>query len=371
MKLSCSRQALLAAWQVVSNVVPTRTPKEILRNVKLSVGSGKATLLATDQEVGVRYELSDVETSSVGEVLLPTQRFAQILREVHDERVQLEVAEDALWVRTGHSEFRLSVENPAEFPDVATFTDESYYVLQGKALKQGIQRTVFATDVESTRYALGGVLMEIRSDSLTLAATDSRRLAVCKTTAATRGSVSEEVGQPVVPSKAMTLIERSIHDDDQEIWVSVHQNNVLVKTGSTTIYARLVEGRFPRYQDVMPNHFNITIDLVAGPFLSAVRQAMIVTNEESRGVDFKFGDGLLTLNSLGQDVGSSRIQLPISYDGEEVIITFDPRFVADFLKVLDSSSSVSLNLVDGDSAAVFMADENYKYVVMPLARDDR
>jgi DNA polymerase-3 subunit beta len=371
MKLSCSRSALLSAWQVVSAIVPTRTPKEILRNVKLTVAGGKATLLATDQEVGVRYELNDVETSSVGEVLLPTQRFANILREVQDDRVQIEVVEDALWVRTSHSEFRLSVENPAEFPDVATFTDENYYVLQGKTLKQGIQRTVFATDVESTRYALGGVLMELRSEHLTLAATDSRRLAVYKTTSATRGNVSEEIGQPVVPSKAMSLIERSIHDDDQEIFIAVHNNDVLVKTGSTTVYARLVEGRFPRYQDVMPKEFGITIDLVSGPFLSAVRQAMIVTNEESRGVDFTFGDGMLTLTSVGQDVGSSKIQMPVSYDGEEVVITFDPRFIADFLKVLDSAAAVSLNLVDGNSAAVFMAEDNYKYVVMPLARDDR
>ncbi len=368
MKLNCSRNELAAAFQIVGSVVPTRTPKEILRNVKLSLTDGKATLLGTDQEVGIRYELPGVETDSVGEVLLPTQRVNAILREVRDETISIEVNGDALWIRTASSEFRLSVEDPAEFPDVAKFEDQDYYVISGKLLKGGIQRTLFATDTESTRYALGGVLLELDSEHLTLAATDSRRLAVYKTTCSAHGNVSEEVGQPVIPAKAMSLIEKSIHDDDQEVFIAVHQNDVLIKSGSSTIYARLVEGRFPKYQDVLPTGFNMKIDLVVGPFLSAVRQAMIVTNEESRGVDFSFSQGTLTLNSVGQDVGSSKIEMPISYDGDEVVVTFDPKFVQDFLRVLDSAGPVTLNLVDGNSAAVFTAEDSYTYVVMPLAR---
>ncbi len=370
MKLNCSRSILSAAFQIVGSVVPTRTPKEILRNVKLTLVDGRATLLGTDQEVGIRYEIPEVETDSVGEVLLPTQRVNQILREVQDEQISIEVNEEALWIRSSQSEFRLSVEDPEEFPDVASFEDENYYVISGKALKQGIQRTIFSTDVESTRYALGGVLMEVDAEKLTLAATDSRRLAVYHTSCSAHGNVSEEGGSPVIPAKAMSLIEKSINDDDQEVKIAIHQNDILVQSGASTIYARLVEGRFPRYQDVIPAEYQSRIDLVVGPFLSVVRQAKIVTNEESRGVDFGFADGTLTLTSLGQDVGSSTVELPISYDAEPVVVTFDPRFVEDFLRVLDSAGPVSLNLIDGNSAAVFKADENYTYVVMPLSRDD-
>lgn len=370
MKLNCSRSLLSAAFQIVGSVVPSRTPKEILRNVKLSLADGRATLLGTDQEVGIRYEIPGVETDSVGEVLLPTQRVNSILREVQDDQIEIEVNEEALWIRTSQSEFRLSVEDPAEFPDVPAFADESYYVVPGKTLKQGIQRTIFATDVESTRYALGGILMDVNSDQFTLAATDSRRLAVYHATCSAEGSVSEEAGQPVIPSKAMSLIEKSIHDDDESVKIAIHQNEVLIQSGTSTIYARLVEGRFPRYQDVIPAEFKVQIDLVTGRFLSAVRQAQIVTNEESRGVDFDFSDGTLTLTSVGQDVGSSKIELPISYEGESISVTFDPRFVQDFLRVLDSAGSISVNLIDGNTAAVFKADENYTYVVMPLSRDD-
>jgi DNA polymerase-3 subunit beta len=359
---------LSAAFQTVGGVVPSRTPKEVLKNVKLHVADRKATLIGTDQEVGIRYELPEVDTESSGEVLLPMQRISAILREVQDDVVGIEVTEEALWVRAGHSEFRLSTEDPAEFPDVPGFSGKGAYLIPCRTLKQGIQRTLFAADVESTRYALGGVLLELRKDALTLAATDSRRLAVYKTSCSVSGS-PEEVAQPVVPSKAMSLIERSLADDDSEAQIAVHANDAVIKCGQATIYSRLVQGRFPRYQDVIPTDFQMRIELAVGPFHSAVRQAMIVTNEESRGVDFTFGPGLLTLKSQAADVGTSRVELPISHDGEEVIITFDPRFIADFLRVLDPAAAVTLNLIDGNSAAVFKAEDNYTYVVMPLQRE--
>jgi len=156
MKLRCQRNMLAAGFQAVGGVVPSRTPKEILKNVKLHIADKQATLIATDQEVGIRYELPEVETESNGEVLLPTQRISAILREVPDDVVSIEVDGEALWVRCTHSEFRLSITDPAEFPEVPDFSGSDCYRLPASAFRQAIQRTIFATDVESTRYALGG-----------------------------------------------------------------------------------------------------------------------------------------------------------------------------------------------------------------------
>ena len=103
--------------------------------------------------------------------------------------------------------------------------------------------------------------------------------------------------------------------------------------------------------------------------VSAVRQAQIVTNEESRGVDFAFSKGLLTLNSQAADIGQSRVELPVSYDGADLAITFDPRFVAEFLRVLEPERQVRLDLIDAESAAVLRTDDGYTYVIMPLSRD--
>lgn len=369
MKLHCHRPTLATAFQIVSGVVPSRTPKDILRNVKLQVGGGKATLVGTDQEVGIRYDIPGVETDSDGEVLLPKDRLIAILRELTDDGVDFEVNETSLWVRSGHSEFKLSAEDPAEFPPVQAFDATSYHVVPAASFKEMIKRTVFATDSESTRYALGGVLMEFGQDKLTMAATDSRRLAVVSSASSAVGTIESRTTHPVVPAKALSVIERGITDNDQEVYVAVYPNSVLVKVGSSTIYSRLVEGRFPRYADVIPSPGGSLIDLVVSPFYSAVRQAQIVTNEESRGVDFTFENGTLRLTSVAADIGQSKVEMPISYDGTPITITFDPRYIADFLRILDPSTSVKLQLTDGESAAVLRTDDGYTYVIMPLARD--
>jgi len=370
MKLVCHRPTLAAALQIVAGVVPSRTPKEVLKNIKLTVDGGKAVLIGTDQEIGIRHELQNVETDSTGEVLLPTQRVISILRELTDDQVTLEATERAVVVKGGHSEFDLSTEDPAEFPNVVAFEDQSYFTVSASALRDMIKRTVFATDSESTRYALGGILLELNPERATLAATDSRRLAVVTSPAQAVGEINVENTTPVVPSKAMQLIERSLPDDEDAVaMIAIHGNDVLVKAGGSTIYSRLVEGRFPKYSDVIPSSFEHSIEFVVGPFYSAVRQAQIVTNEESRGVDFKFSNGQMSLASRATDVGQSTVEMPLAFEGDDLTITFDPKFVADFLRILDASTSVKLNLIDGESPAVFTVDDAYRYVVMPLSRD--
>lgn len=369
MKLHCHRPSLSAAFQVVNGIIPSRTPKEILKNVKLVVANGTATLIATDQEVGIRYEIPGVEIERPGETLLPAARVISILRELTDDGVNLEVANDAVWIRAGHSEFKLPSEDPAEFPPVAAFDEQSYYVVPAAAMQEAIKRTIFSTDVESTRYALGGILLDLGSDDVTLAATDSRRLAVVKVPCRAEKVEHSENANPVVPRAAMSLIERSIGGDDEEVFIALHANDLLLKCGRSTIYSRLVEGRFPKYKDVIPKESKVTIDLLTGPFYAAVRQAQIVTNEESRGVDFSFANGTLTLNSQAAEIGQSKVELPIAYDGEKLDITFDPRFIAEFLRVLPPESQVKLNLTDSESAAVLRTEDSYTYVIMPLSRD--
>ncbi len=369
MKLHCHRPSLATALQVVSGVVPARTPKDILKNVKLQVADGRATLIGTDQEIGIRYEIAGIETDSVGETLLPVSRVIAILREIQEDDVHFEVTADAVWIRAGHSEFRLSAEDPAEFPPVTPFEEEQYHSVSAQTFKEMICRTAFATDVESTRYALGGVLLQLEPATITMAATDSRRLALTKSSCRCEGEGHLENNRPIVPSKAMLLAERSISDADEDLFIAVHANDLLIKCSNFTIYSRLVEGRFPQYNSVIPTESNVTIDLVVGPFYSLVRQAQIVTDEESRGVDFSFSHGLLTLNSKAADVGQSKVELPISYDYAELTITFDPRFVAEFLRVLKPEKQVKLQLIDGESAAVFRTEDSYTYVIMPLSRD--
>src|SRR5579871_4553265 len=121
MKISCSRGALATAFQAVSGVVPTRTPKPILQNVKLEASEGHAVLIGTDQEVGIRYRLTEVDVTSPGEVLLPTNRVLSILREMQGDAVHLETTDSGTVIRGERAQYTLGAENPAEFPNVAEF----------------------------------------------------------------------------------------------------------------------------------------------------------------------------------------------------------------------------------------------------------
>ncbi|RPI84172.1 MAG: DNA polymerase III subunit beta, partial [Planctomycetaceae bacterium] len=133
--------------------------------------------------------------------------------------------------------------------------------------------------------------------------------------------------------------------------------------------SRLVAGRIPRYQDVVLREHKFSLNLQAGSFLAVVSKAQIVTNEESRGVDFCFSPGVLTLASLAPDIGESKVELPISYEGDALTISLDPRFVSEFLRVLDPAANVRVELTDGESAVVFKTDDGSIYIVMPLSRD--
>lgn len=371
MKLQCHRPSLAAAFGIVGGVVPSRTPKDILKNVKLVAEGDAVTLTGTDGEIGIRYTISGVEVEQPGETLLPAQRVMHILRELTEEQLALETVEGKIQLASGHSEFRLSPEDPAEFPPVADFEEEAYFAIPGDVLREAIRRTLFATDVESTRYALGGVLVEPGEHGLTLAATDSRRLAVVDVACTKQGDPgSGPANGAVIPSKAMSLIEKSLAGvEDDDVWVALRGNDVLVKSGNGTIVSRLVEGRFPKYRQVIPAESPVVIDMVAGPFHTAVRQAQIVTSDESRGVDFTFSDGNLTLQSQAADVGASKIEMPIPYSGDELTITFDPKYVAEFLRVIDPETAFTLHLTDGESQAVARVGEGYTYVIMPLSRD--
>jgi DNA polymerase-3 subunit beta len=335
-------------------------------------GDEGSTLMATDLEVGIRYQVAGVKVESPGAVILPTQRIQSILRTTLDPEIAIEATGDNLIVRGLHAEFELPSEDPDLFPEVPDFGASAYYVVSAAALRRLIRRTIFATDVESTRYALGGVLFEFKADKLTLVGTDGRRLAHASTAIEADGEVAGPAGNaPVVPVKALKLLERNLNDDDPPVHLVIQAGSaILVRTERAVIYSRLLEGRFPRYQDVFPAAPEVRIPFAeVDPLLMAVEQASIVTSDESRGVDFTFGEGKLTLATKSADVGRSMVELPILYDGKAVEITFDPRFLTDALKTLEPSASLHAELIDHKSAAVFKTDDGYTYVVMPLTRD--
>lgn len=369
MHLTCDRALFSTAFSVAASAVPSRTPKDVLRNVYMSVTQQGVELVGTDQEMAIRCSVAGVTTSSSGVALLPTQRVSSILREIQDQQLSIEVNERNITLKSPTATFRLSSEDPHDFPPVPEFSDSDYFRIPATVFRQMIRRTSFATDTESTRYALGGLLLEFSNGTVTLAATDSRRLAVATAACETHGAPRVPEKATVVPTKAMSLLERSIDPAVEFVDVAVHDNDVLMRAGTVTVYSRLVEGRFPRYRDVIPPSGAVNVPLAVTPFYSAVRQSQIITDEESRGVDFLFADSMLTLSSQANDIGDSKIELPLEYDHDSIRITFDPKYVAEFLRVLSPETLVDLQLTDADTAAVFRVEDSYTYVIMPLSQD--
>ena len=370
MKIKIQREPLFHSFQTVAAVAPVRSPKEILRNVKLEANDEIVTLSATDTELGIRMEISGVEIQAAGSVVLPVARFSAILRESSDAQLELASDGEHIFVNCGRSSYQLQSENPDEFPEVPRFEQAAYHEISARLVKELVRRTLFATDLESSRYALGGVLLVFEADRVIAVGTDGRRLAKMEGPAQSIGGHQSSGNTTIVPYKTMQLIERALTDADAEIRLAAGVNELMLQSPRVTIYSRLVEGRYPKWQDILQKREGTSqIELVVGPFFTAVRQAAIVTSDESRGLDFTFADGTLTLCGRAADVGSSKVEMPISYQDAKIDLSLDHRFVADFLKVLDLQKTVTLSVRDDEHPAEFCTDDGYVYVLMPMARD--
>ncbi|HMP17275.1 MAG TPA: DNA polymerase III subunit beta [Gemmatales bacterium] len=371
MKAVFDREALASAFQLTGSVVPTRTPKVILQNVKLSVTKKQAVLKATDLEsVGITMEVRGVQVEEPGDILLPTGRVNSILRECTDEEIKIEGNEDGTTIRGQFSEFDLPGENPDQYPTVTGFDTDKYHSIASGKLKEMIHRTIFAAASESARYALTGVLWELNEEKVRLVATDGKRMAVVDGHGEAHNGHATGSTTPVVPTKVMQLVEKNLSVSEDPVYVRISTNDALFKIGGAEIYGRLVEGRYPSYREVFPKKTVVKIPLMVGPLTSVIRQAAILTDEDTRGVDFHFAKGTLTLNAKVAEKGRAKIELPVAYDAKPMTTTFDPKLVLDMLRVLEPDTEINLELVENNSVALFTAPGNYSYIVVPLTRGE-
>lgn len=377
MKATFTRKPLLDSFTLAAAVAPARSPKPILQNVLLTVRgdgvSASGTLSATDLECGIAvncgsaYFSVDVRVAAdAGSVLLPVGRFGDILKQADGELVTVATDDRHVVVTSDRGQWKMPTGKPDEFPGVPPFGSEFYHELPQAALRGLLRRTMFACDVSATRFALGGVLLEFGPGSITGVGCDGRRMAVAEVPA-TRAGEHASTTMTVVPLRTCKMIERSLGEDGTAS-VSADANKIMVRTPDATLYSRLVEGRFPLWRDVLPQASAATIELPTEPFHAAIRQAAIMTDEESVGVDFEFGDGKLSLSARRQDAGESHVELPVAFDGSKLGITLNPYYVGEFLRAV-SSDTVELALIDEKTAAVFREPGiDCRYVVMPLAR---
>jgi len=365
MKIKCNRAALYEAAQLASSIIPLRTPKEILRCAKLVADKDAQTLhiIATDNEVTINYQVSQVQVETGGSLVLPADRIAAILHESIDDTISLELTGSTCLVTSKDSRFNIYGFDSEDFPVIEVPTPQEAIGIQAKVLHRMIHMTSFAAAKENTRYAINGVLWEQNGKKLRMVATDGRRLARIDGRLATVGEQSEQIA--IVPVKAMGLIERILYDPDENISVSFLENKVVVTTANVKIMANLVQGRFPKYSDVVPSGCDKTAKMDTEPLHSCIRRAALLTNESSKGIKMEFTKDLLDVSSSTPETGDAEAKMTIKYDGEDFTIGFNPQYVLDLLRIVEAPEVVG-EFIANDKPGMFKVNKDFLYVIMPV-----
>lgn len=364
MKVICNRGALLEALMVTGNVVAARTPKPVLQCVKLTAADDRLTVAATDLEVAIRYSDSQVQVEQPGETLVSAEKLRDIVRESIDDTLSIETADDNANIRGQDSHFKIFTQKAGDFPPVPDFEGEANLEIAGGLLKQLIGQTLFAAARESTRYAFNGVLITAKAKKVNLVSTDGRRLAMAKGDLIS-DKLPKDGAKAIVPAKALNLLDKLIDDPEETLAAQVRENQIIFHSPSATLTSNLVEGQFPPYEDVIPKDCDKKMTAATADFLSAVRRAALLTTEDSKGVRMHFSKKGLVLTSRSPEAGEATVNFPCKYEGAEIEIGFNPNFLTDALKVVDSDD-ISLEMTAPNRPGLLRAGGNFLYVIMPV-----
>jgi len=360
--MTVSAATLSAALRSVAAAVPTRSPKPVLQNVLIRDG----VITATDLELRITAPL---EESRGHTLLLPFARLSQIVGSlVGTDDVTLAIDGTVCTVTGGSGEWKIPVEDAAEFPAAGYTSSDPIARLPSDQFVALVNSVRFATDNESSRFALGAVLIEWQRESgtLTFVGTDGRRLC------AASAEIDQDTDdcQVLAPRRVVDVLVRLCKGSDA-IQLERTASELIATVDGVIVQARLVEGRFPAWRDVEPTTDATPSLVVAGALLHAVRQAAICTSEDSKGVTLAITDEGLWLHGQSSSFGESSATCGLVESGHACTVKLDPRFVCEWLECgsIDPAETVCLTATDADSAVVLSASETIRTVIMPLARD--
>lgn len=369
MKTVLPRQEFQDALTAVSALTGSRTTKPILGCVKLSASKKRAELSATDGEAALHLGVTAISTTKEGRAVIPADRLLSIVRELNDVEIALEADERYCTIRGEGSEFRIFVMDVADFPPVPEFDGEADLVIDGGELRQMISMTLYAAARETSRFAINGVLWEKQGKRLYLVATDGRRLA--RSGGEIKASSSGDF-EAIVPAKALAVFEKVFTpvkgEEEWRVEAKVLPNQVLLRSGDRVLSTVLVEGHFPKYQDVIPKNNDKKAGMRRDELFSAVKRAALLTTEDSRAVKLSFGAKELVITSQSPEQGDARVQLPIRYEGNPLEIGFNPHFINDCLRAVPYET-VFFELNESFKPGILCGEDknDFLYVVMPVS----
>ena len=360
MKFKTSKEVLLSGIQIVQNVVGARSTLPILSNILIETQQDGIKLTATDLDIGISCVIP-VDIQEQGAITLPAKRFSDIIKELPSGDVSITSKKNNLVViETGLCQFKIMGLAREEFPKLPEFKDKEVIKLEQAGLKQVLNLTSFAVSFDETRYILNGILFKINKNNLTLVATDGRRLAIIEKKL--NQGIDRDINI-IIPIKTIHELNRNLKDEGG-LNLLLGNNQALFDLGNVVVISRLIEGEFPDYRQVIPPLSENKMRVDRTQFLLALRRAALLATPDYQAVKLEVFKNKLVLSKSTPDIGESREELDMEYQGQEMAIGFNPNYLIDALKNL-AVDAIELELTDSEKPGVIRID-GYIYIVLPM-----
>lgn len=360
MKFKAEKQNLLNGVSIAQNIINPRGALPILSNILIEIINNKLKLISTDLDISLSCDI-EINALESGSITVPAKRFCDIIRELPEGEVTVSAKKNNfVTIEAENCQFKISGLPKEDFPKLPEFKDKESFQIEQSALSEILTLTSFSISHDETRYILNGMLIKLKNNILSFVTTDGRRLAVYEQKI--DGDAGQEL-QVIIPLKTIQELVRNLKDDGIASFTVSH-NQVLINLGGVTIISRLIEGEFPDYQQVIPKPVDSKVTLNRQQFLLAVKRAALLTTPDYQAVKMEIFSNKMVISKSTPDVGESREDVAIEYQGKETVIGFNPNFLVDVLKNL-KEEKIAFEIVGPEKPGVVRLGK-YIYVVLPM-----
>lgn len=365
MKLSVAREELQEKLANIQNIVEKRNTMPILSHFLLDAGKKKSYILATDLETALKEPLQ-LKVEKDGKLCIPARKLFEIVKEVEGDIVM--ESDDGQWlkVQVGMSNFKIACLPADEFPAWPNLENAEEMQIDTKSLAEMIEKSLYAAGESDTRYTLNGILFHAKQGKgeMTVVGTDGHRLA-CITR---KGEVPlKEEKKVIVPRKAASEVKRFLDRGEEKLTMVFGKSHMMFKIQDVQFLTRLIEGTYPNYEQVIPQHNDKKAKLSRVEMIKALRRVSVMSREKSNAIKADIIEGTLTISASNPDLGEAKDEFKVEYKGEDLSLGFNARYLLDALNAM-TGDSVVLELQDPLSPTLLReeGDENYKCVIMPM-----
>lgn len=360
MKFHTNKEILFSNAQIVQNIVTARASLPILSNILMETLDGKVRLTATDLDIGISCEFP-VDIVESGAITIPSKRFADIIHELTNDKITITTKKNnTVHIQSENCEFKVMGLPKDEFPKLPEFKDKEAVKVEQLVLKEILTQTSYAVSHDETRYILNGILFKIENDTLTLVATDGRRLAL---TQKKIGKSCHQQFKAIIPSKAIHELNRNLKEEGDAL-LTFGENQALFDLGAIRIISRLIEGEFPDYQQVIPKEVKDKIKINREKFLLAIKRAAVLSTLDYQAAKIEVFKNKIVISKSTPDIGESREELEVVYSGKELVVGFNPAYLIDAVKNL-TGEEISLEVLDSEKPGVIRSPEHLS-IVLPM-----